>query len=138
MEIEKIEKIIGLMERSSLTELSLIEGEGQLTLKRTALSGELTVIKPEIQSLPQTKEEDAADLIESPMVGTFYNAPSPDAAPFVKVGDIVKKGQVLCIIEAMKLMNEVECECDAEVTAVLAGNEQKVEYGQPLFQIKKL
>lgn len=75
-------------------------------------------------------------VVVSPLVGTFYNASSPDAEPFVKVGDAVKKGQVLGIIEAMKLMNEIESEFDGVVEAVLAGNEDVVEYGQPLFRIR--
>lgn len=75
-------------------------------------------------------------VITSPLVGTFYNASSPDAAPFVQAGDTVKKGQVLGIIEAMKLMNEIESEYDGVVEAVLVNNEEVVEYGQPLFRIK--
>ncbi len=75
-------------------------------------------------------------VVSSPLVGTFYNASSPDADPFVKVGDTVKKGQVLGIIEAMKLMNEIESEFDGVVEAVLVGNEDVVEYGQPLFRIR--
>lgn len=75
-------------------------------------------------------------VVTSPLVGTFYNAPSPDAECFVKVGDTVRKGQVLGIIEAMKLMNEIECEYDGVVEAILIGNEEVVEYGQPLFRIR--
>ena len=75
-------------------------------------------------------------VVFSPLVGTFYRAPSEDAEPFVQVGDPVRKGQVLGIIETMKLMNEIECEKDGVVTAVLAENEQVVEYGQPLFRIR--
>ena len=78
---------------------------------------------------------DSDKVVNSPLVGTFYNAASPDAEPFVKVGDTVKKGQVMGIIEAMKLMNEIECEFDGVVEAVLVGNEDVVEYGQPLFRI---
>ncbi len=74
--------------------------------------------------------------MSSPLVGTFYNASSPESEPFVKVGDPVKKGQVLGIIEAMKLMNEIECEFDGVVEAILIGNEDVVEYGQPLFRIR--
>ena len=72
----------------------------------------------------------------SPLVGTFYAAPSPEAEPYVKVGDTVKKGQVLGLIEAMKLMNEIESEYDGVVEAILVENEEVVEYGQPLFRIK--
>lgn len=76
------------------------------------------------------------NVISSPLVGTFYNAASPEAEPFVKVGDTVKKGQVLGIIEAMKLMNEIECEFDGIIEAIMVGNEELVEYGQPLFRIR--
>lgn len=79
---------------------------------------------------------DSDKVMISPLVGTFYNASSPEADSFVKVGDTVKKGQVLGIIEAMKLMNEIECEFDGELEAVLVGNEDMVEYGQPLFRIR--
>ena len=78
----------------------------------------------------------AGNVVTSPLVGTFYAAASPDAEPFVKVGDTVKKGQVLGIIEAMKLMNEIESEYDGVVEAVLVKNEDVVEYGQPLFRIR--
>ena len=89
-------------------------------------------------------EKDIADgepegmLIKSPLVGTFYAAPAEDADPFVSVGDQVKKGQTLAIVEAMKLMNEIESDFDCEIEAVLVSNEQRVEYGQPLFKVKKL
>ena len=75
-------------------------------------------------------------VVTSPLVGTFYAAPSPEAEPYVKVGDTVKKGQVLGLIEAMKLMNEIESEYDGVVEAILVENEEVVEYGQPLFRIK--
>ena len=80
--------------------------------------------------------EKAGNLIKSPLVGTFYAAPSEDAEPFVKVGDTVKKGQTLAIVEAMKLMNEIESEFDGVVTEILVENEENVEYGQPLFRIQ--
>ena len=79
---------------------------------------------------------DSDKVVNSPLVGTFYNAATPESEPFVKVGDAVKKGQVMGIIEAMKLMNEIECEFDGVVEAVLVNNEDIVEYGQPLFRIR--
>ena len=87
---------------------------------------------------PQAEEETGEEYITSPIVGTFYSAPSPEAKAFVKVGDHVKAGQTVCILEAMKLMNEIESDFDCEIEAVLVSNEQKVEYGQPLFRIRKL
>jgi acetyl-CoA carboxylase biotin carboxyl carrier protein len=80
----------------------------------------------------------SGDMILSPMVGTFYSAPSPDSAPFVKVGDRVKKGQVIAVLEAMKIMNELEAEFDCEILSVLVSDAQSVEYDMPLFAVKKL
>ncbi len=97
--------------------------------------------EPETLSKPVSEKEEHIDIgsdkvVTSPLVGTFYSAPSPEADPFVQVGDTVKKGQVLGIIEAMKLMNEIESEYDGVVEAVLVENENVVEYGQPLFRIR--
>ena len=95
---------------------------------------------PALQAAEETAGESQAEMsgkvVTSPLVGTFYSASSPDAEPFVKEGDTVKKGQVLGIIEAMKLMNEIESEYDGVVEAVLVNNEEVVEYGQPLFRIR--
>lgn len=88
----------------------------------------------------ETSEPTAVDgnfkTIDSPIVGTYYNAPTPEADTFVKIGDQVKKGDVVCIIEAMKLMNEIESECDGEIVEILVANEGPVEYGQVLFKLK--
>ena len=84
----------------------------------------------------EAAEEKGGNIVKSPLVGTFYAAPSEDAEPFVKVGDTVKKGQTLAIVEAMKLMNEIESEFDGVVTEILVENEDNVEYGQPLFRIQ--
>lgn len=83
----------------------------------------------------QAAQEEKGQLVKSPLVGTFYNAPSPDSPAYVKVGDTVKKGQILGIIEAMKLMNEIESDYDGVVTEILIKNEETVEFGQPLFRI---
>ena len=88
------------------------------------------------QEPEQIVEEKGGNVVKSPLVGTFYAAPSEDAQPFVKVGDTVKKGQTLAIVEAMKLMNEIESEFDGVVTEILVENEDTVEYGQPLFRIQ--
>jgi acetyl-CoA carboxylase biotin carboxyl carrier protein len=87
---------------------------------------------------PAEEKEEEQLFITSPIVGTFYSAPAPDAPAFVKVGERVKNGQTVCILEAMKLMNEIQAEYDCEIEAILVSNEQKVEYGQPLFRVKKL
>lgn len=83
----------------------------------------------------EVDEDDDAFLIKSPLVGTFYAAPAADAKPFVKIGDRVKKGQVLAIVEAMKMMNEIESDCDGTISEILVTNGSPVEYGQPLFRI---
>ena len=88
------------------------------------------------ETVPQSEEDQTGSLVTSPLVGTFYSSASPEAEAFVKEGDTVKKGQVLGIIEAMKLMNEIESEYDGVVEAVLVNNEDVVEYGQPLFRIR--
>ena len=88
------------------------------------------------ESREKQPEEECGKKLVSPMVGTFYSASSPDKSPFVKVGDKVKKGQTICIIEAMKLMNEIESEHDGEIVKILLNNEDMVEYGQPLFLIR--
>jgi acetyl-CoA carboxylase biotin carboxyl carrier protein len=93
------------------------------------------VVKEEKENLPL--EDEDIFLVESPMVGTYYGAPSPDAAPFVKVGDRVEKGQTLCIIEAMKIMNEIESEISGEIVEILANDEDIVEYGQALMKIRR-
>ena len=86
---------------------------------------------------PEKAPEKPGHLVTSPFIGTFYRAPSPDSPPFVDVGSVVKKGQVLCIVEAMKLMNEIESEIDGKILEILVKNAEHVEYGQPLFRIEK-
>lgn len=109
-----------------------------LVLQEAAGAGVNTVetAVPAQQEPEQIAEEKGGNVVKSPLVGTFYAAPSEDAQPFVKVGDTVKKGQTLAIVEAMKLMNEIESEFDGVVTEILVENEDNVEYGQPLFRIQ--
>lgn len=151
MEIQDIITLIRAVDEHALTELK-IEQEGiKLSLKREEKAPQILNVNAggiptavpaagEPLRVPENVEKKAdiaADkVVCSPLVGTFYMASSPDAEPFVRVGDSVKKGQVLGIIEAMKLMNEIECEFDGVVEAVLAANEDVVEYGQPLFRIR--
>ena len=150
MNVEQIEKLVEIIENSSLMEFSYKDDEVKITMSKLdhapVIAGGMPVTPsafgapaPAGTPAEAVKEaEDEAVFITSPIVGTFYAAPAPDAAPFVKVGDHVKNGQTVCILEAMKLMNEIQSEFDCEIEAVLVSNEQKVEYGQPLFRVKKL
>lgn len=146
MDLEKIEGLVKIIENSSLTEFTLKEGDLKITMSKLdhppvvaagVPAASMPAAAPEapVQAEP---EEDEKLFITSPIVGTFYSAPAPDAPAFVKVGDQVKNGQTVCILEAMKLMNEIQSDFDCEIEAVLVSNEQKVEYGQPLFRVKKL
>lgn len=145
MNIDEIKAIIDLLKDTDITEIS-IEKEGvKLRLKRERYMGSFDIVQrghidAGRSGEPSQTAEDTSHLytVTSPIVGTFYRAPSPDAEPFVEVGTRVKKGQVLCIIEAMKLMNEIESEVDGIVVRILVENGQPVEYGEPLFLIEPL
>ena len=119
-------------------EEKIVVPASNLVLQEAAGAGAYTVetAAPAQQEPEQIAEEKGGNVVKSPLVGTFYAAPSEDAQPFVKVGDTVKKGQTLAIVEAMKLMNEIESEFDGVVTEILVENEDNVEYGQPLFRIQ--
>ena len=119
-------------------EEKIVVPASNLVLQEAAGAGANTVetAVPAQQEPEQIAEEKGGNVVKSPLVGTFYAAPSEDAQPFVKVGDTVKKGQTLAIVEAMKLMNEIESDYDGVVTDILVDNEQMVEYGQPMFVIK--
>lgn len=153
MTIDEIVTLIQAVADNGLTGFEYEEGEQKLVLKKKtavqAVAAPVMISQPAapvagVATAVNTAETAAADTMDigsdnvvvSPLVGTFYSAASPDAETFVKVGDTVKKGQVLGIIEAMKLMNEIESEYDGVVEAILVGNEDVVEYGQPLFRIK--
>ena len=156
MEIKEIIQLIEAVSENSLTSFELEQGNTKISIKKKgpkvvqvagaagSVTGPaeevVTVLDAQVQPAAEPKKA-AADIgsdkvVTSPLVGTFYSASSPDAEPFVKEGDTVKKGQVLGIIEAMKLMNEIESEFDGVVEAVLVSNEEVVEYGQPLFRIR--
>lgn len=112
-------------------------GQPMLTEIQAGSIGQVQTQSLVLEPISVSKQENLqTEIIKSPMVGTFYEKPAPDQATFVKVGDRVKKGQVVCIIEAMKLMNEIDSEYDGIITEVLVKNEQMVEFGQPLFRIK--
>ena len=119
-------------------EEKIVVPASNLVLQEAAGAGANTVetAAPAQQEPEQIAEEKGGNVVKSPLVGTFYAAPSEDAQPFVKVGDTVKKGQTLAIVEAMKLMDEIESEFDGVVTEILVENEDNVEYGQPLFRIQ--
>lgn len=144
MDIEKIEALVKLVEESSLTEFSVKEGDLKISMSKVKyVQGESAGIAvshtaAQTSAGAEQAEEEEQSFISSPIVGTFYAAPAPDAAAFVKIGDVIKAGQTVCILEAMKLMNEIESDFDCEIESVLVSNEQKVEYGQPLFRIRKL
>ena len=137
MDLEKIEGLVKIIENSSLTEFTLKEGDMKITMSKLDHPPVAAAGAPE-PAVEEADQEDEKLFITSPIVGTFYSAPAPDAPTFVKVGDQVKNGQTVCILEAMKLMNEIQSDFDCEIEAVLVSNEQKVEYGQPLFRVKKL
>ncbi len=138
MDVKYVIDLMKAVSEHGLTEFEMEHGELRLLMKRETAARE--GISKEFVSVaeqkPVTEEIEIGDLIKSPLVGTFYSAPSPDAEPFVKVGDPVKKGQVVGIVEAMKLMNEIESEFDGIVEAILIDNESIVEYGQPLVRIR--
>ncbi len=139
MEFDKIVKLIHAVGESGLSEFSFEEG----ALKISMRGGEkqekaVDFLQKAVEKREEIKEKPevtAGKTVKSPLVGTFYAAPSPEAETFVKKGDIVQKGQVLGIVEAMKLMNEIESEYDGIVEEILIGNGDMVEYGQPLFII---
>ena len=145
MEYDQIKKIINDMSQSSLSSLNIEFPDGVKINLTKDTSGNANNIAP-VQTVVttqkaeektnQNEKEISANIVKSPMVGTFYLKPSPDKEDFVKVGDTVKKGQVLCIIEAMKLMTEIESEYDGQIVEICTKNEEMVDYGKPLFKIK--
>ena len=142
MNLEKIEKLVKIIENSSMLDFSIQEGDVKIKMRRRGSAGApstpMAVSTQGVDNAADGLDSDDEGYITSPIVGTFYSAPSPEAKAFVKVGDRVKAGQTVCILEAMKLMNEIESDFDCEIEAVLVSNEQKIEYGQPLFKVKKI
>lgn len=155
MDIRKIKKLIELLEESGIAEIEIKEGEEAVRISRMPVNPGIPqyYAPPPMQQLPPPSGQapaqapaapaaaaapaKAADsVIPSPMVGTFYAAGSPTAKPFISIGDEVKPGQVLCIIEAMKMMNQIESDRAGKITAILAKNGDPVEFGQPLFAIE--
>jgi len=142
MDLRKLKKLIDLVQESGISELEVTEGEEKVKIVRSGGSGVVhaaPALTPIAAPLPPgpvaAPAEIPGHLVKSPMVGTFYRSPSPGAKPFVEVGDTVKSGDTICIIEAMKLLNEIECDKDGVVKAILVENGQPVEYGEPLVII---
>ena len=150
IDYDEIRKLVGLLEEKNLAVFELeVEGLKVKIARNSPPTAPAPVAAPAATPPPQTPEAAAAaeahvlaveaakghHLITSPMVGTFYRAPDPTSAPFVDVGDTIKKGQTLCIIEAMKLMNEIEADVDGTIVEIYAENARPVEYGQKLFAI---
>ena len=160
VDLSQLERLLAFMSQHGLEEFEYSQGDLRIRLKKPAANSnplsQRPMIPPEIvvagaapsaapappmAALPPAvpaeplRAEDV-QVVKSPIVGTFYNAPSPGAEPFVKVGDSVEVGQVLCIIEAMKLMNEIETDVSGEVMRIFVENAQPVEYGEPLFAIR--
>ncbi|RUO73765.1 acetyl-CoA carboxylase biotin carboxyl carrier protein [Idiomarina seosinensis] len=155
MDIRKIKKLIELVEESGIAELEITEGEEAVRINRyspqpapvqyaagpapapaAANAPAQTSAPAEAQSQPAAVEEPTGHIVRSPMVGTFYESPSPDSGPFVTVGSKVNAGDTLCIVEAMKMMNQIEADKGGVVKQILVENEEPVEFDQPLFVIE--
>ena len=153
MDIRKVKKLIELLEESNINELEITEGEDSVRISRGApmqayaapvpvAQQPATITAPAPAAAPAVAatvttapDELAGHLVKSPMVGTFYASPSPDSAAFVTVGSTVKAGDVLCILEAMKMMNQIEADRAGTIGAILAEDGEPIEYDQPLFTI---
>ena len=159
MDIRKVKKLIELLEESGVAEIEIHEGEESVRISRASSGIAVAPAAPVMHSVPApaaaapaapapvsaespaapetTEEELVGDVVKAPMVGIFYEAMAPDKPSFVELGQSVKKGDVLCIIEAMKIMNQIESEYSGVVSKIMVENGEPVEYGQPLFVIRK-
>ncbi len=158
MDIKDLKLLIKLVTETDITEFEMDNSDEKIIIKRGHKPEYITVAAPAVQqyahpgyqqapaaaaapAAPAASASPAAevgDTVNSPIVGTFYAAPGPEEAPYVTVGQVVEKGQVLCIVEAMKLMNEIEAECKCKIVKICKENAQAVEFGDPLFVIQKL
>ena len=151
MDLRKLKKLIDLVQESGIGELEITEGEERVRISRTGANAPVMMAHAPMTmaavpgapgtpgapvAAPEAPPAPTGHTLKSPMVGTFYRTPSPGAPAFVEVGQVVTKGQTLCIIEAMKLLNEIESDAAGTVKAILVENGQPVEYGQPLFVIE--
>ena len=143
MELDDLKELIEYLKETDITEISIEKDGIKVKIKREKILSPMDISLQKFGSLQEkvtreTEEETRVITVTSPIVGTFFRAPSPEADPFVETGSKVKKGQVLCIVEAMKLMNEIESEVDGVVIKILVDNGQPVEYGEPLFLIEPI
>ena len=151
MDIRKVKKLIELLEESGIAEIEIKEGEESVRISRQPTGAiashfpiyapppapaAIAAAAPATESVAATTGKSTDYTVQAPMVGTFYSAPAPGAKSFVQIGDEVKVGQVLCIIEAMKMMNQIECDRAGKITSVLVQNGDPVEFGQALFSIQ--
>lgn len=151
MDLRKLKTLIDLVSESNVSELEITEAEGKVRIvKGGGAVQQMLAPAPAVATLaaapapmaapqaaaPAPTEAPAGHAVKSPMVGTFYRASSPGAKPFVEVGSVVKEGETVCIIEAMKILNEIEADKSGTITRILCENGQAVEYGQPLFVIE--
>ncbi len=146
MDIRKIKKLIEMMEDSDISEIEIKEGEDSVRIIRGGvvvpqpnhnLPGQKISDHKPIVARPESTDDQTltGEVVGAPMVGTFYSAPAPSSPPFVQVGDLVREGDTLCIIESMKMMNHIKAERAGKVEAILVANEEPVEFDQPLFTI---
>ncbi len=151
MDMKQIKALLQEFDASSLSKLKITQDAFSIELEKNIgvvsapmMAAPVTVAAPVVTAFPVAESATpvaavhTGDMIVSPMVGTFYASPSPDSAPFVKVGDRVKKGQVIAVLEAMKIMNELEAEFDCKIVSILVSDSQAVEYDMPLFAVEKL
>ncbi|HTT07545.1 MAG TPA: acetyl-CoA carboxylase biotin carboxyl carrier protein [Gammaproteobacteria bacterium] len=144
MDIRKIKKLIELLQESGLAEIEIKEGEESVRINRGSPAATTVVhTVPALTSAPAAPSQTGAEpaiseryTVNAPMVGTFFASPTPGTPAFVAIGQQIKKGDILCIIEAMKIMNQIEADRDGVITAVLVENGQPVEFGQPLFAVQ--
>ena len=151
MDLRKLKKLIDLVQESGIEELEITEGEEKVRINSGNRSSHMTgVVSPvapvphvpvsvqPVESSPSPDQANPVDegfVMKSPMVGTFYRASNPESAPFVELGQSVNEGDTVCIVEAMKLLNEIECEVSGVIKKILVENGQPIEFGQPLFVI---
>jgi len=149
MDIRKVKKLIELLEESGIAEIEIQEGEGSVRISRygqgaaiappaapVAVAAPAATLAPEASVEPVAAPSFSGHEVKSPMVGTFYRSASPGAKPFVEIGDTIAAGDTICIIEAMKILNQIEADKSGTITAILAENAEAIEFEQPLFVIE--